>query len=169
MQKVKSNRDWDANSSITNNLGTVNFDEKCEAEVSNEMAALLNSQGKVTLVGKETKEPTTTPAVEVEVVDVVDEEVIDPNADPEPEAAIKEPYDLPPPQNGITDTDPPAESTPEAAPEPLSEQDKADLVEVLSEHSNKELKAILTEGEVVFKGNASNGALIDLIVENNLI
>jgi hypothetical protein len=158
MQKVKSNRDWDANSSITNNLGTVNFDDKCEADVSNEMAALLNSQGKVTLVGKETKDPTTTPVKEIEVVD---EEIIDPNADPEPEA-IKEPV-TDPPQNGKVDEE---EDTP---PDPLSEQEKADLVEVLSKHSNKELKAILTEGEVEFKGNSSNETLVNLIVDNNLI
>jgi hypothetical protein len=163
MQKVKSNRDWDANSSITNNLGTVNFDDKAEAEVSNEMAALLNSQGKVTLVGKETKDPTptTTPVKEIEVVD---EEIIDPNADPEPEA-IKEPV-TDPPQNGKVDEEEVEEDTP---PEPLSEQEKADLVEVLSKHSNKELKAILTEGEVEFKGNSSNETLVNLIVDNNLI
>jgi len=163
MQKVKSNRDWDANSSITNNLGTVNFDEKCEADVSNEMAALLNSQGKVTLVGKETKDPTPA-ATPVKEIEVVNEEIIDPNADPEPEA-IKEPV-TDPPQNGKVDEEEVEEDTP---PEPLSEQEKADLVEVLSEHSNKELKAILTEGEVEFKGNSSNETLINLIVENNLI
>ena len=50
-----------------------------------------------------------------------------------------------------------------------TEEETSELKTLLEGHSNADLKAILTEGKVEFKGNSSNATLIDLIIENNLI